>query len=38
VPADAVAGKGVFDFVHYGLRPGYYRPENQMLLARPNEG
>jgi CRISPR type IV-associated protein Csf3 len=36
VPAEDVAGKGMFDFVHYGLRPSYYRWENQMLLAMPS--
>lgn len=35
VPAGDVAGKGMFDFLHYGLRPGYYRIQNQMLLAMP---
>ncbi len=36
VPAGDVAGKGVFDFLHYGLRPSYYRAQNQMLLAMPS--
>jgi hypothetical protein len=35
VPAEDVAGQGAFDFIHYGLRPSYYRAENQVLLARP---
>lgn len=35
VPADDVMDKGVFDFIHYGLRPSYYQPENQILLAKP---
>lgn len=35
VPADDIAGKGMFDFVHYGLRPSHYRAENQMPLAMP---
>jgi CRISPR type IV-associated protein Csf3 len=36
VPAGDVAGKGTFDFVHYGLRPSYYRQENQMMVAMPS--
>jgi CRISPR type IV-associated protein Csf3 len=35
VPAEDVVGKGMFNFVHYGLRPSYYRQENQMMLAMP---
>lgn len=36
VPANDVAGKGTFDFLHHGLRPSYYRPQNQMLIAMPS--
>jgi len=37
VPVRDVEGKGVFDLLFYGLRPAYYRPQNQTLLAMPDE-
>jgi len=36
VPGRDVAGKGAFNLLHYGLRPSYYRPHNQMLIAIPD--
>lgn len=35
VPPQDVEGKGSFNLLHYGLRPSYYRKQNQMLLAMP---
>jgi len=36
VPANDVSGKGAFNLLNYGLRPSYYRQQNQMLLAMPS--
>jgi len=32
----AVKGRETFDLMHYGIRPSYYRHENQMPLVKPN--
>jgi len=35
IPPEDAAGQGVFPLANYGIRPSYYRRENQMTLAVP---
>jgi hypothetical protein len=35
IPVEDAKGDGPFDFMHYGIRPSYWKKNNQMPLVKP---